>query len=68
MLINIVLMSVVSNIWKCVYIQLWSQSVEGGGHGLRTELEESLTEDDAGADQHDAAGDGGNHDSQDQRC
>lgn len=48
--------------------QLCSQPVEGGGHRLRTELEESLTEDDAGADQRKAAGDGGDHNSQDQGC
>lgn len=48
--------------------QLCSQPVEGGGHRLRTELEESLTEDDAGADQCKAAGDGGDHNSQDQGC
>lgn len=50
------------------YVQLRSQPVEGGGHRLHTELEESLTKDDAGADQRDAARDGGDHDSQDQRC
>lgn len=48
--------------------QLCSQPVEGGGHRLRTELEESLTEDDAGADQRKAAGDSGHHNSQDQGC
>lgn len=58
----------VSNIEKHLHIQLCSQPVEGGGHRLHTELEESLTEDDAGADQRDAARDGGNHDRQDQRC
>lgn len=58
----------VSNIWKHVYVQLSSEPVESGGHRLHTELEESLTEDDAGADQRDAARDGGYHDCQDQRC
>lgn len=47
---------------------LCSQSVEGGGHRLRTELYDSLTEDDAGAEQHNATGDGGDHDGQDQWC
>lgn len=45
---------------------LCSQSVEGGRNGLRTELHDSLTEDDAGAEQHNATGDGGDHDGQDQ--
>lgn len=58
----------VSNIWKHLYFQLRSQPVEGGGDGLHTELDESLTEDDAGADQRDATRDGGDHDCQDQRC
>lgn len=47
---------------------LCSQSVEGGRHGLRTELYDSLTEDDAGAEQHNATGNGGDHDGQDQWC
>ena len=51
-----------------LYVQLCSQPVEGGGHRLLTELDDSLTEDDAGADQRDAARDGGDHDRQDQRC
>lgn len=53
---------------EAVCFHLCSQSVEGGGHGLHTELYDSLTEDDAGADQHHAARDGGDHDGQDQRC
>lgn len=43
-----------------------SQPVEGGRHRLSTELQESLTEDDAGADQSDAANDNGHHHGQDQ--
>lgn len=35
---------------------------------MLTELYDSLTEDDAGADQHHATCDGGDHDGQDQRC
>lgn len=53
---------VVSNVWK----HMRSQSVEGGGHRLSTELQESLTEDDAGADQSDATHDDGHHHSQNQ--
>lgn len=45
-----------------------SQPVEGGGHRVLTELDDSLTEDDAGADQHHATCDGGDHNGQDQRC
>lgn len=45
-----------------------SQSVEGGGHRLHTELYDSLTEDDASADQHYSTCDGGDHNSQDQWC
>lgn len=44
-----------------------SQPVEGGGYILHTELDKSLTEDDAGADQCHAARGGGHHNSQDQR-
>lgn len=35
---------------------------------MLTELYDSLTEDDASADQHHATCDGGDHDGQDQRC
>lgn len=59
---------VFSYIWTYLYVQLCSQPVEGGGHRLHTELEESLTEDEAGTDQCNAACDGGDHDCQDQRC
>lgn len=51
-----------------VFPPLSSQPVEGGGHRVLTELYDSLTEDDAGADQHHATCDGGDHDGQDQRC
>lgn len=53
---------------EAVYFHLCSQPVEGGRHRLHTELEESLTEDDAGTDQRHAARDGRDHDCQDQRC
>lgn len=62
-----VLVSVVSDIWKHLYAQLCSQPVEGGGDRLHTELEASLTEDDASTDQRDPARDGGNDNCQDQR-
>lgn len=51
---------------EAVCVHLCSQSVEGGGHRVLTELHDSLTEDDAGADQHHATCNGGDHDSQDQ--
>lgn len=57
---------VVRNIWKNVRIQMRSQPLEGGGHGPRAQLEESLTEDDAGTDQGHTTRDDGDHDSQDQ--
>lgn len=44
-----------------------SEAVEGGGHGVDTKLEESLTEGEAGAGEHDARHHGGRHHGQDQR-
>ena len=44
-----------------------SEAVEGGGHRVDTELEESLTEGEAGAGEHDAHPHGGRHHGQDQR-
>lgn len=44
-----------------------SEAVEGGRHGVDTELEESLTEGEAGTGEHDARHHGGRHHGQDQR-
>lgn len=52
---------------EAVCFHLCSQSVEGGGHRVLAELEDSLTEDDGGADQRHAACHAGDHDGQDQR-
>lgn len=49
-----------------MYFHLCSKPVEGRGHRLHKELDESLTEDDAGADQQQATCNGGNRDCQDQ--
>lgn len=64
--LKLILMICVST--EAVYFHLCSQSVEGGGHRVLTELYNSLTEDDAGADQHHATCDGGDNNGQDQRC
>lgn len=52
---------------KATHVHLRSQAVEGGRHRLSAELDESLTEDDAGADQSQATRHGGHHDGEDQR-